>query len=152
MLILRSGITGFQPAPSVEELEFKQICYSLFGSKALDYTEDETAKNFYECILKVKDKKVHVLLNAQYPFIAFTATRELDVLHFPFINEPELSTIFEQYYEVLNLNQLNEPLRYTQKGKKIIVQNENTLHQDELEQLIYWQPKTVGAVVFNDWD
>jgi len=47
---------------------------------------------------------------------------------------------------------LNEPLRYTQKGKEIIVKNENTLHKDEMEQLVYWQPKTVGDVVFNYWD
>lgn len=152
MLILCSGITGFQPAPSVDESEFKQICYSLFGSKVLDYIEDRTAKNFYECVVKVEDRIVHVLLNGQYPFIAFTSARELDVNYFSFINEPELSKMFKQYYKVLNCNQLGEPFRYIKKGKKIIVKNENSLHQGELEQLVYWQPKTVGEVVFNYWD
>lgn len=152
MLILCSGITGFQPAPLIEENEFKQLCYSLFGKKVLDFKEDRTVENFYECVIKVEDKRVHVLLNGQYPFLAFTSNRESNVHYFPFINEPELSKIFEHHYKILSLNQLNEPLRYTQKGKKIIVKNENTLHQDELEQLVYWQPKTVGEVVFNYWD
>ena len=77
MLILCSGITGFQPAPSVKENKFKLICYSLFGSKLLDFIGEETGRNFYECVIKLKEKKVHVLLNSQYPFIAFTSTREL---------------------------------------------------------------------------
>lgn len=152
MLILSSGISGFQPAPTVKEKEFKQLCYSLFGKKALDYIEDRTTKNFYEFVIKVGDKKVHILLNGQYPFMAFTSSRESDVHYFPFINEPELSKMFERHYKVLSFNQLNEPLRYTQKGKEILMENENSLHKDELKQLSYWQPKTVGEVVFNYWD
>ncbi|MCA1030331.1 hypothetical protein LCL95_04665 [Bacillus timonensis] len=137
MLILCSGVTGFHPAPSVDESEFKQICYSLFGSKVLDYIEDRTAKNFYECVVKVADRRVHVVLNSQYPFMAITSSRELDVHYFPFINEAELSIMFKPYYKILYINQLSEPLRYIQKGKRILVKNENSLHQDELEQLIY---------------
>ena len=152
MLILRSGITGFLPAPSVKENKFKQICYSLFGSKVLDFIGAEAGKNFYECIIKIKDKRIHILLNGQYPFMAFTSTREVYVKYFPFIDEPELSKLFNQYYKILHPNQLNEPLRYTQKGAKIIVKNENHLHQDELEELVYWKPETVGDVVFNYWD
>ena len=98
-----------------------QLCYSLFGKKVLDFKEDRTAENFFECVIKVEDKRVHVLLNGQYPFMAFTSTRESNVHYFPFINEPELSKIFGHHYKILSFNQLNEPLRYTQKGKKIIV-------------------------------
>lgn len=29
---------------------------------------------------------------------------------------------------------------------------ENNLHQDELDRLAFWEPKTVGNVVFNYWD
>lgn len=152
MLILRSGITGFQPAPSVKENKFKQICYSLFGSKVLDFIGGEPGKSFYECIIKVKDKRINILLNSQYPFIAFTSTRELNMDYFPFIDEPDIAKPFKQYYKILHPNQLNEPLRYIQKGDKIIVENENNLHQDELDQLAFWEPKTVGNVVFNYWD
>ncbi|MBU8880905.1 hypothetical protein BGM26_18300 [Bacillus sp. FJAT-29790] len=92
------------------------------------------------------------MLNSHYPFMAFTSTCELDVHYHSFIDEPELSRIVDQYYKVLSPNQLNEPLRYNQESKKITIKNENILHQDELEQLIYWQSKTVGKVVFNYWD
>jgi hypothetical protein len=114
MLILCSGITGFQPAPLVNENKFKQICYSLFGSKVLDFIGDATAKNFYECVIRVKEKKVHILLNSQSPFMAFTSTRELDVHYFPFIDEPELSKLFKQYYKIISPNQLNECQRHNQ--------------------------------------
>lgn len=152
MLILCSGITGFLPAPSVEENKFKQICYSLFDSKVLDYVGAEAGRNFCECIVKGKDKRIHILLNSQYPFMAYTSTRDINVNDFPFIDEPELSKLFKQYYKILSPSQLNERLRYTQKGKKIFVKNENNLHQAELEELVHWKPKTVGDVVFNYWD
>ncbi|MCD8502638.1 MAG: hypothetical protein LRY71_14450, partial [Bacillaceae bacterium] len=64
----------------------------------MSYIEDRTAKNFYECVIKVGDKKVHILLNGQYPFMAFTSSRQSDIHSFPFINEPELSKMFEHHY------------------------------------------------------
>ncbi|MGM0921280.1 MAG: hypothetical protein ACQEWW_08640 [Bacillota bacterium] len=124
----------------------------LFGSKVLDFIGGEPGKSFYGCIIKVKDKRIYILLNGQYPFMAFTSTRELYVHYFPFMDEPEIAKPLKQFYKILSPNQLNEPLRYTQKGEKIIVKNENNLHQDELEQLVYWEPKTIGDVVFNYWD
>ena len=152
MLILRAGITGFQPAPSVNENKFKQICFNSLGSKVIDFVGKEASQSFYECIVKVRDKRIHILLNCQYPFMAFTSTRQLYTDYFPFIDEPEIAQPFKQYYKILHPNQLNEPLSYIQKGEKIIVKNENNLHQDELQQLAYWEPKTVGDVVFNCWD
>ncbi|WP_068604431.1 hypothetical protein [Paenibacillus swuensis] len=152
MLILSSGITGFLPAPSVKENTFKQLCYSIFDSRVIDYIGSDPGKNFYECIVKDKVRNIHILLNGQYPFIALTSTREINVHYFPFIDEPEIAKPFKQYYKLLTPNQLNEPLRYTQQGEQIIVINENTLHQNELIQLVYWEPKTVGDVVFNYWD
>ena len=152
MLLLCSGITGFQPAPTIEKSEFQHICYSLYGSNVLNFIDDGPAKNFYECIIKVNGKKVHVLLNSQYPFMAFTSNRKIEEHSFPFVDEPELVKMLEPYYKVLNSSQLNEPIRYTQKGKKITIENVNSLHQAELEQLVHWQPKTVGEVVFNYWD
>ncbi|QOR64917.1 hypothetical protein IM538_13790 [Cytobacillus suaedae] len=46
MIILRSGITGFLLAPSVKENQFKQICYSLFGSKVLDFIGENKERVF----------------------------------------------------------------------------------------------------------
>lgn len=152
MLILCSGITGFQPAPSVKENKFKQICFNSFGSKVIDFVGKETSQSFYECVVNNRDKRIHILLNCQYPFMAFTSTRQLFTDSLPFINEPEIAKPFKQYYKILLPGQLTEPFNYTQKGNKIIVKNHHDLHEEELKQIVYWKPKTVGDVVFNYWD
>ncbi|MUV38803.1 hypothetical protein JNUCC1_02674 [Lentibacillus sp. JNUCC-1] len=103
-------------------------------------------------VIKVRNKSVHALLNSQYPFIAFTSSRQGDEHHFPFIDDVELSNIFNPYYEVLSFEQLNKPVRYHQQGTNITLENENTLHQADLKQLAFWKPKTVGEIVFNYWD
>lgn len=100
----------------------------------------------------MRDYRVHILLNSQYPFMAFTSARQLHTDTFPFINEPELAKSFKQYYKILHPVQLTEPFKYKQKGKKVIVANHNDLHQEELKQIVYWESKTVGDVVFNYWD
>lgn len=33
-----------------------------------------------------------------------------------------------------------------------MLDNEHNLHDAELKELAFWKPKTVGEVVFNDWD
>lgn len=152
MLILCSGITGFQPAPAIDKNQFKQICYSTFGNQVSDFIANDKEKSFSECIIIMNDRTVHILLNNQYPLIAFTSARDIKEQFLPFIEKQVFLKVFNQYYKVLSPDQLNEPLIYTQKGKKIIVKNENSLHQAELEQLLYWNPKTVGEVVFNYWD
>ncbi|WP_272495737.1 hypothetical protein [Bacillus pinisoli] len=35
MLNLSAGVTGFQPSPLIDGIEFNSICYSLFGSNVL---------------------------------------------------------------------------------------------------------------------
>lgn len=152
-MILRSGVTGFLPAPSTNESEFKAVCYSLLDSDGVEFVETQGfVKSFYECIIKVRSKRVHVLLNSQYPFVTFTSSRQADERNFPFIDDIELSNIFSPYYKVLCFEQLNEPVKYWQQGKNIIIENENTLHQAELKQVAYWKPKTVGEIIFNYWD
>ncbi|GKV67149.1 MULTISPECIES: hypothetical protein [unclassified Sporosarcina] len=152
-MLLQAGITGFQPTLSIGESEFKAVCYSSFGSNRVAFVEGSgSMKNFYECIINRENKRVHILLNSHYPFVAFITSREADDHYLTFINDIELSNTFKPYYKVLYLEQLNEPVNYTQQGKNIIIKNENNLHQDELKQLVYWKPKTVGEIVFNYWD
>ncbi|OIJ19163.1 hypothetical protein BKP45_14240 [Anaerobacillus alkalidiazotrophicus] len=152
MLILRYGVTGFYPAPSVSKTEFRDLCYSLFRKKIFKFIGGETGKSFYECIIKEKDDNFHILLNAQYPFLAFTAPRKLDTHDLPFIEIPEIAKPLNQFYEILSPAQLNEPFIYTKKGRKIRVKNKNKLHHEELQQIAYWESKTVGEVVFNFYD
>ncbi|WP_246942403.1 hypothetical protein [Bacillus pinisoli] len=92
------------------------------------------------------------MLNSHYPYLAFTSSRPIDVCSFPFIEHPELSEVLKEYYLILSVSQLSETVEFTKKAKRIIVKNANTLHQRELEQLVYWQPKTVGEIIFNYWD
>lgn len=152
-MILRSGVTGFQPAPSTDQKEFKSICYALAGAEKVEFIEPGGAvRNFYECVIKRKNKKVHVLLNSHYPFAAFTASRGTDEFYFPFIDDPELAELFSPYYEIVSREQLNEPAALRRHGHTILLDNENTLHPDELKQLAFWKPETIGDIVFNYWD
>ncbi|SHG82427.1 hypothetical protein [Ornithinibacillus halophilus] len=147
MIILRSGVTGFQPAPNEDEKKFKQVCYALPDAKILEFIEEPPTKNYYECQMIVAEKMIYILLNKHYPFMAsVTHTNEMT-----FIHNRELMSFFGDYYNVLSPEQLREPIRYSQ-NKNIVIHNENTLHQAELKQLVYWKPRSVGEVVFNTWD
>lgn len=152
-MILCAGVTGFQPAPSIEVKAFKAICYASFAPHRVEFVEnDGLANNFYECIIQLDNRKVHVLLNRQYPFIAFSSTRSVDEETFPFIDDMKLRNCFSPYYRVLTVEQLNEPIIKRQRGKNMVLDNEHNLHDAELKELAFWKPKTVGEVVFNNWD
>lgn len=136
-MTLCTEVTGFQTVASTEEGEFKAICYSSLGSDSVEFIETQTfVTNFYECVIKVKNKRIHALLNSQYSFIAFTSSRQIDEHNFPFVGDIELSNTFSPYYKVLCPEQLNKPVRYYRKGGSVILKNENTLHQDELKNLL----------------
>lgn len=121
-MILCAGVTGFQPAPSIEVKAFKAICYATFAAHRLEFVEnDGLVNNFYECIIQLDNRKVHVLLNRQYPFIAFSSTRSVDEKTFLFIDYTELKDCFNPYYRVLTVDQLNEPIILQQRGKKYYV-------------------------------
>lgn len=155
---LPNGVTGFYCAkhnkPStIDEKQFKQICFSLIssnGGEVLDFKEPQVATNFFDVEAKVFNKHLHILLNAHYPFMAFAYDVEYGKI--TFIDEPELFKQFSPFYNVLNTKELNAPVILMLGSKKSIVQNDNELNSDELEQISYWKPESIGEIIFNYWD
>ncbi|OCA87580.1 hypothetical protein A8F94_06890 [Bacillus sp. FJAT-27225] len=147
MTILCAGVTGFEPAPSVDSVLFKKICQSVPGFRVVDFSPAHPGRNYHECSALTEEGRFRILLNAHYPYLAFAKSEALE-----FLDKPGLTGMFEQHYQVLSPLQLSEPLHFGKKGKKIYVVNENTLHEADLLQLAYWRPGTVGEAVFNHWD
>lgn len=65
---------------------------------------------------------------------------------------PILTKQFAPYYTILLKAELNERIQLRSGRKKGVLLNENELIQEELADLVYWQPETVGHVLFNHWD
>ena len=93
---------------------------------------------------------MHILLNVHYPFMTFA--NEVEYGKIAFINEPELDKLFGSIYNVLGTKELNEPAILKLGSKQTILQNENDFNKDELKQVAYWKPKTIGEIIFNYWD
>ncbi len=80
-----------------------------------------------------------VLLNCHYPFLAFAST----LGKISSFDMPVMSVKYKPYYTVLKKDYLDTAL----SSEHLF-----TLSRAELEQFSYWKPRTVGEVIFNNWD
>ena len=157
-MILPNGVTGFYSAkhnkpPTIDEKQFKQNCFSLISSidgEILEFKGPQVDTNFFDVKAKISNKHMHMLLDVHYPFMTFA--NEVEYGKIAFINEPELDKLFGSIYNVLGTKELNEPAILKLGSKQTILQNENDFNKDELKQVAYWKPKTIGEIIFNYWD
>ncbi|ALC89506.1 hypothetical protein AM500_06695 [Bacillus sp. FJAT-18017] len=147
MQILCPGVTGFEPAPSVDSDDFKKTMMSIYRSRVVDFSPSTPGRNYHMCTFITEEDKIRILLNARYPFLAFSKIDSLE-----FIEGLDLAGMLGEHYRILGQDELSVPLRFKNKGKNFAITNENTLHQSDLQQIAYWKPSTVGEVVFNNWD
>jgi hypothetical protein len=155
-LLLLEGITGFPLNNDLAEsvsTEFKQVCYSISRQthgKLLSFEKPHESQNFYKAELEWKDEKLFILLNGSYPIVAFASNVEpfnITFIDHPIVNEVET---FTNIYTIAVASELEEPVYIDERAKSLV--NENKLNKQELSQLFYWKPKTVGEIVFNFWD
>ena len=147
-MILPRGITGFWSVntaspPLLDEKAFRQMCHALARENGGVVTEVETdtaARNFYSAKLSRYDQSVFLLQNIHYPYIAF-AQRDASS-RFVLIAPPEWLQLPEDPVRVLSPNELNQDWRGLC----------GELSPKELEQIRYWNPQTVGEIIFNTWD
>jgi hypothetical protein len=145
-MMLPKGITGFyvknETPPSVDGLQFKQLC-SLFmnanGGSVLSVTPPQFT-NFFNAEVTYQNKKLHILLNAHYPYVAFAAN--VDFHQITFIDQPQLAGLFNAYYQILSTEELN----------KQHILKDSKLDSSELSQIAYWKPERIGDIIFNCWD
>ena len=147
-MILPRGITGFwgtatAPPPHLDEKAFCQMCYSIAmenGGVVTEVDTDTTARNFYSAKLSRYDQSVFILQNIHYPYIAF-AQRDA-ASRFVLISPPDWLQLSDDPVRVLSPNELNQDW-HGLCGE---------LSPEELEQIRYWNPQTVGEIIFNTWD
>ena len=147
-MILPRGITGFwsvnaAPLPLLDEKAFCQMCYSIAlenGGTVTELDTDTYPRNFYSAKLSRYDQSVFILQNIHYPYIAF-AQRDA-ASRFVLISPPDWLQLSDDPVRVLSPNELNQDW-HGLCGE---------LSPEELEQIRYWNPQTVGEIIFNTWD
>lgn len=147
-MILPRGITGFwsvnaAPLPLLDEKAFRQMCHTLSrknGGAVTEVDTDTAARNFYSAKVSRYGQSVFLLQNIHYPYAAFAQRDTSD--GFIWISQPEWLRLPEIPVRFLNLAELNQSWRGLC----------GELAPEDLEQIRYWNPQTVGEIVFNTWD
>ena len=147
-MLLPRGITGFwsvnaNPPPFLDEKAFRRMCHALArenGGTVAEVDTDTVSRNFYSAKLSRYDQSVFLLQNIYYPYAAFDQ-RDADgrsILTGP----PEWLRLPEGTVRFLSPAELNQDWRGLC----------SELSPEELEQIRYWNPQTVGEIIFNAWD
>ena len=147
-MILPRGVTGFwsvnaAPLPLLDEKAFCQMCYSIAlenGGTVTELDTDTYPRNFYSVKLSRYDQSIFVLQNVHYPYVAF-AQRDTSG-GFIWISQPEWLQLPEGSVRFLS------PSELTRDWHDLC----GELAPEDLEQICYWNPQTVGEIVFNTWD
>ena len=147
-MILPRGITGFgsintDPPLFLDEKAFCRMCHALAqenGGAVTEVDTDTAARNFYSAKLSRYDQSIFVLQNVHYPYVAF-AQRDTSG-GFIWISQPEWLQLPEGSVRFLSPSELTRDW-HDLRGE---------LSPEELEQIHYWNPQTVGEIVFNTWD
>ncbi len=96
-------------------------------------------ERYFKKIARIYREELYVLLNKYHPIIAFT--NELTFMNKVFINVPEKHVYFMNY-DIVSADILNSPFTNI----------EYDLFKVELEQIKYWNPTSIGNIIFNEWD
>ena len=147
-MILPRGITGFwsvntAPLPLLDEKAFCQMCYSIAlenGGTVTELDTDTYPRNFYSAQIRRHDDAVFILQNVHYPYVAFAG--QDDSGGFVLTSQPEWLRLPTGTVRFLSLAELNQDW-HNLCGE---------LSPEELEQIRYWRPQTVGEIIFNTWD
>lgn len=146
--LLPRGITGFwsaneTPPPFLDEQAFRRMCHALARESGGTVTEADTdtaTRNFYSAELSRYGQSVILLQNIHYPYIAFARRDSTGGL--AWTGRPEWLRLPDSPVRVLSPDELNQDW-HGLCGE---------LGPEELEQIRYWSPQTVGEIIFNTWD
>ncbi len=145
-MILKKGITGFfdckdSPVPEMDFKIFKTLCHTIDNCTQWKFIHINSNPdgNYYSAEFKTSSGIIYLLLNKHYPIIGFT--QQLNIGDIVFTDNNDISYLLGNY-EIVSADILN--------GWIDDVVNE--LSEVEQSQVEYWNPSSVGNVVFNSWD
>ena len=147
-MILPRGITGFgsintDPPLFLDEKAFRRMCHALArenGGAVTEVDTDTAIRNFYSAKVSRYGQSVFLLQNIHYPYAAFAQRDTSD--GFIWISQPEWLQLPEGSVRFLS------PSELTRDWHDLC----GELAPEDLEQIHYWNPQTVGEIVFNTWD
>ena len=154
MFVLPRGITGFTnrndpPLPvCIEKRQFSTDCYQVArqcNAAVRTIAEPLGVENFRTTEFAIGDKNILTLLNIHFPYLAMAQVRHDGDLTLNFIDVPALASEFRAIdrYQVLTADNLAQPITESMVGN---------LSKTELHEMRYWNPQTIGEVIFNYWD
>lgn len=147
-----NGVTGFHnlevnlPPLQADEKLFRKLCFNIaahHNGEVISVGDAQYPANFYCAQIEFLDCLIYVLLNKYYPYIAFAS--QIESGNIVFLEHPVLKEQFSPYYEVLDTVHLNA--LYQDNPASL-----SELSEVELEQISYWEPETIGQIIFNCWD
>lgn len=147
-MILLRGITGFwdvktEQPPFGDEKAFRRMCCLLArenGGTVAEIDTDAAARNFYSARIQKYGDSIFVLQNIHYPYAAFAGRDSSG--RFILTQHPEWLRLPEGPVHFLSLAELNQDWCGLC----------GELSPEEMDQIRYWKPHTVGEIVFNNWD
>jgi len=108
--------------------------------------DGQATPNFHEAQVTLRDgtDTVRVLCNAHYPIVAFAtpAAQEGDV-RLQFVECPLLAESLGSEFSLLSVQDAEAGV-----ADELLL----LLGEDELDQMLYWNPQRMGEVIFNYWD
>ncbi|WP_142329239.1 hypothetical protein [Bacillus sp. AFS088145] len=138
--------------PSIDKSKFYAKCKEVASLKHIKYeilSDLETDyKNFYAVKFFFLPKPVYAVINSAHPFVAFSLADEFGEFgnSFPldFIDFEELAIEFTGY-TVMKVSDLIKQFSLEDHEE---LRNIHTIKK----QVEYWNPITIGDVMFNFWD
>ena len=155
MDVFPCGITGFwlstdAPPPATNEREFLAVCHAAaqqLHGKVLsqDLVADHRACNFSVVTIQLPLEDIAVLLNSHIPLIAMSQPLSRQDLTIRFVDSPVLADAIRKCgsFTILTASEL---------AQRISDDMLADLSNAEMQQIKYWKPATVGAMLFNFWD
>ena len=143
---LPNGITGFSAGclETYDKQLFKRLCYGIVnrtGGEVLDWKDDCFPRNHSRILVVFGEEHFFIFANELHPYIGFATVAEDSII--TYMDMPLLQAEFAVHsYTVLSKEELERPF----------LLNEHNLDEEEIRQVRYWRPRTLGEVVFNEWD
>lgn len=146
-LILPTCITGFSygdcPAPGSDVSVFQTVCFDYArqkGGACCVILGDAVTPNYHQATITIHGRSIYVLLSRSYPVIGIS---KFEPFQYEYIDVPELTDLFPDSYQIPSAAELNERFDMTLQP---------FLNKAERGEINYWQPKTIGNVIFHYWD
>ena len=152
-MMLSAGATGFGSVrarlTSVDVGAFITLCFAAArstGGTVRDVKRAGVTPSFHSVVIDYPTHQIAVLCHCCLPLLALaTPPREGDAGTPVFAECVRLAQVLGESpdFQIMTAPQLNTPLQHV---------NLSQLDDAEHEMIRYWQPATVGDLLFNYWD